>query len=275
MAIVTISLGSATGGLLLAKGLAKRLGYRVITREEIIRGAAKFGVAEAKLEKALLGPPIFSEDFKRDIRCYLSFVQEALCEWAEKDNIIYLGHAGHLLLRGISHVLRIRLIAPPSYRIRTLDEREGMTEEQAAAHIQKVDAQRRAWTLLLYGVDWLSPTLYDLTINLESMSIDGAVEIAAAAASRQEFAATSQSRKAVKDLLLESRVRAALAADPSSDLSGIEVRADSTSGKVYLKGEIHDSSKINEAIRIAKEIDGITEVDGNLLNCPDRRSTPK
>ncbi len=275
MAIVTISLGSATGGLFLANGLAKRLGYRVITREEIIRGAAKFGVAEAKLEKALLEPPVFSEDFKRDIRCYLSFVQEALCEWAEKDNIIYLGHAGHLLLRGISHVLRIRLIAPPSYRIRTLVEREGMTEEQAAAHIQTVDAQRRAWTLLLYGVDWLSPTLYDLTINLESMSIDSAVDIAAAAVNCREFAATNQSRKAVKDLRLESRVRAALAADPSAALSEIEVRVDSSTGTVHLKGKVQAASMIDEAVRIARGIDAVTRADGSQLECPDRRSVPR
>ena len=70
MAIVTISRGSASGGLLLAKGLAKKLGYDLITREEIIRGgASKFGVVEAKLEKAIVGPPVFSEEFKQDVQC--------------------------------------------------------------------------------------------------------------------------------------------------------------------------------------------------------------
>jgi cytidylate kinase len=159
MAIVTISLGSGSGGLSLANGLAGKLGYRVIAREGILQGASKCGVAEAMLNKALVEPPVFSEDFKRDVRCYLAFVQEALCEWAQEDNVIFLGHAGHRLLRGISHVFRIRLIAPPSYRIRTLVEREGLKEEEAASRILKVDAQRRAWTLLLYGVDWLNAAL--------------------------------------------------------------------------------------------------------------------
>jgi cytidylate kinase len=269
MAIVTISRGSASGGFLLAEGLAKRLGYGVITREEIIRGAAKFEGVEAKLEKALLGPPVFSEDFKQDVKRYLIFYQEALCDRAQNDNLVYLGHAGHLLLRGITHVLRIRLIAPPSYRIRTLIEREAMTEEQAVAQIEQVDAQRRAWTLLLYGVDWLSPTLYDLTINLEAMSIESAVEIAASAVNCREFAATEQSRKGVKDLLLESRVKAALASDLITASVEIDVYADSLSGMVFLKGEVHPSSTIDEVIRIAGAVPGATKVDGSGLYCLD------
>jgi cytidylate kinase len=266
MAIVTISLGSATGGLLLARELAKKIDYHVISREEIIQGAAKFGVAEAKLEKVLLGPPVFSEDFKRDIKCYLNFVQEALCEWAQKDNIIYLGHAGHLLLRGISHVLRIRLIAPPSYRIQVLVERRGMTEEQAAAYIEQVDAQRRAWTLLLYGVDWLNPNLYDLTINLETMNIDSAVEIAAAALNCREFATTRQSRKAVKDLWLESKVKAALAADPIASSAELEVRADSLSGTVFLKGTAIPAPVIDGIVKIAKEVAAVAKVDVSQID---------
>jgi cytidylate kinase len=265
MAIVTISRGSASGGFSLAAGLAKKLGYDVITREEIIRGAAKFEGVEAKLEKALLGPPVFSDNFRQDVKRYLTFYQEALCDRAQNDNLVYLGHAGHLLLRGISHVLRVRLIAPPDYRIRTLVDREGMTEEQAIAYIEQVDAQRRAWTLLLYGVDWLSPTLYDLTINLETMSIESAVEIAAAAVNCPEYIATEQSRKAVKDLLLESRVKAALASDLIDTSSEIDVHADSLSGMVFLKGAVHPSSTIGEMIRIAAEVAGTTKVDGSGL----------
>ncbi len=271
MAIVTISRGSASGGMFLAKGLAKRLGYDLITREEIIRGASKFGVVEAKLEKALMGQPVFSENFKHDVRCYLTFYREALCERAEKDNLIYLGHAGHLLLRGISHVLRVRLIAPLTFRIRTLVERESMTEEQAAGHIEKVDAQRRAWTLLLYGVDWLSPALYDLTLNLETLNIDSAVQIAAAAVNCQEFTPTIQSCKAMKDLLLESRVRAALAADSCAASADIEVLADSASGRIFLRGKALSPSTIDRVLKIANEVRGVKEVVSSQLECSDRQ----
>jgi len=265
MAIVTISRGSATGGLLLAEGLAKKLGYYVVSREEILQGAAKFGVAEASLEKALLEPPTFSDDFKQERRRYLTFIQEALCELAQKDNVIYHGNAGHILLRGISHVLRVRLIAPTDFRVQTLVEREKMTREEASAHIERIDAQRRAWTLLIYGVDWLNPNLYDLTLNLENMGIDSAIEIAAAAVNRPEFEVTTRSRKAMNDLLLATRVKAVLAADPESASAELDLQADSTSGTVFLTGKLHLPSVLDNIIEIARNVSGVRQVDSSQL----------
>ncbi len=260
MAIVTISRGSASGGLLLAEGLAKKLGYQLVSREEVAQGAAKYGVSEAKLDKALLDPPTFSEEFKQDRRRYLIFIQEALCSWAQKDNVIYHGNAGHLLLRGISHVLRICLIAPLDFRVRTLVERMNMTPEQATAHIGKVDAQRRAWTLLLYGVDWLNPSLYNLTINLENMNIESAVDIAAVAAKRPEFSTTTQSRKAINDLYLATRVKAALAADPITTTTEVDVRADSTSGAIYLRQKEQSPELANVIVEKARIVPGVRKV---------------
>lgn len=256
MAIVTISRISASGGMLLAEGLAKTLGFHIVSREEIIVGAAKFGVSREMLDKAMLDPPTFSEDFKQDRRRYLIFIQEALCEQARKDNVIYHGNAGHLLLQGVSHLLRICLIAPLDFRIRTLIERHNMTSDQAAAYIKKVDAQRRAWTLLLYGVDWLNPNLYDLSINIEKIGIAGAVETAAAAARRPEFLATGESQKAIDDLFLATRVKAALAADPVTKSIEVDLQADSASGTIYLRGNPQP-----EIAEKAGEVPGVARVD--------------
>ena len=112
MPIITISRGSASGGLSLAQGLAERLRYELVGREDIIQEASKFGTSEERLQGALLKPVRFWDRFGDERRQYLAFVQEALCERAKGDRIIYHGNAGHLLLWGISHVLCVRLIAP-------------------------------------------------------------------------------------------------------------------------------------------------------------------
>jgi cytidylate kinase len=238
MAVITISRGSASGGRLLAEGLAQRLGFHIVSREEIIERAVQFGVSEATLDKALLDPPSLSEDSQQNRRHYLVFIQDALCELARKDNVIYHGNAGHLLLRGISHLFRIRLIAPLEFRVQKIVERTKMTSEEAAAYIQKIDAQRRAWNLFLYGVDWLSPTLYDLTINLENMNIGTAVALVAAAIGQPEFATTPQSQKAIDDLAFATRVKAVLAADPVTSPAEVDLAADSDSGTVTLTGPV-------------------------------------
>ena len=99
MAVVTISRGSASGGLLLAEKLGEKLGYDIVSREDVIREAARFGASEESLQEALLKPPSFWDRFRHERRRYLAFVQAALCERAQKDRIIYHGNAGHLLLR--------------------------------------------------------------------------------------------------------------------------------------------------------------------------------
>ena len=260
MAIVTISRGSATGGLLLAEGLSKTLNYKLVRREDILEGTAKFGVEAAKLEKFLFGPPTFSDDFKQAIRNYIAFFQAALCEYIQMQDVIYLGNVGHLMLRDISNVLTIRLIAPTEFRIRMLIEREKMTREEASGYIDKIDAQRRAWALFIYGVDWLNPILYDLTLNLANMSIDNAVELAATAARFKKDSEVDQNKKTMENMLLATRTRAELAADPKLASFEIQVEADATSATVYLEGKL-SPDLTGHAVAIAAGIPGINKVD--------------
>ena len=266
MAIITISRGSATGGLLLAEGLSKTLNYKLVRREDILQGTAKFGVEAAKLEKFLFGPPTFSNDFKQDIRNYIAFFQAALCEYIQKDDVIYLGNVGHMLLRDIECILRIRLIAPLEFRIRMLTDRGQMNREEAAAYIEKIDAQRRAWTLFLYGVDCLNPALYDLTINLENMNIDTAVNIAATAAKHKRLTETVQCFESFDNMLLASRTRAELAADPRLASFELEVEADASFATVSLEGKL-PSDLIDHAVAVVGNIPGVNKVDtGGIEN---------
>jgi cytidylate kinase len=267
VAIITISRGSASGGLMLAQGLAEKMGYKLVSREDILQSASKYGVSAEKLQEALLKPPGFWERFQHERKRYLSFVQVALCEQAKNDRIIYHGSAGHILLRGISHVLCVRIIAPMQFRIRMLMERESLLREEAIRYIEKMDRQRKDWTLFLYGVDWLDPNLYDLTINLTTLDIEGAVDLVAAAAQRKVFQTTPESKKAMEDLYLASCVRSALAADHRTASAEVEVTADA--GVIYLKGRIRPQSAIDAVLEITGRVKGVREVNQEALGSPN------
>jgi cytidylate kinase len=264
--IITISRGSASGGRALAEGLAGRLGYALVSREDILEEAAKFGGSEAELKEALLEPVRLRDRFGHARRRYLAFVQLALCERARADRIIYHGNAGHLLLRGVAHVLCVRLIAPLAYRVGIVMEREKQSRDGAVAYIEERDRQREEWTRFLYGVDWLDPALYDLTVNLQTLSVESAVELVAAAARRAEFQPTEASRRAMADLCLASRVRAALAGDRTTGATEVEVRADGD--VVYLKGRVREAPVVEAVIRIAGAVPGVRAVDRRDLDAP-------
>jgi len=267
MAIVTISRGTGSGGVLVAERLAQELGYEVVSREDIIGEAARFGAPEDKLQEALLNPPGFWDRFKHERRRYLAFVQAALCKHAQRDRIIYHGNAGHLLLRGVSHVLCVRIIAPTPFRVQMLMERQQMGQEEALVYIEKTDRQRQHWTRFLYGVDSLDPNLYDLTINLRSLDIDGAAALVVAAVRNPRLESTEASRKAMADLVLASTVRAALAANPETASADVEVNAED--GIVHLKGRLRPASMVDPVLNLAGSVEGVRQVDRSQLDAPD------
>jgi osmotically-inducible protein OsmY len=266
MPIITISRGSASGGLALAQGLGARLGYALVSREDIIAQASRFGASEAELREALLKPVRLRDRLGHARRRYLAFVQEALCERARDGHIIYHGNAGHLLLGGISHVLRVRLIAPLAYRVAAVVERQQLSRDDALHYIEQMDRQREDWTRFLYGVNWLDPGLYDLTVNLQTLAVEGAVEVVAAAAQRAEFQPTGESRKAMADLLLASRVRAALAADRTTASTEVEVRVEGD--VVFLRGRVRPASVVEPIVQVAAGVPGVREVDRRDLDAP-------
>lgn len=267
MPIITISRGSASGGALLAKGLVDRLGYELVSRENIVDEAAKYGVSVEELGRALLQPVGFWERFRHERWRYLAFVQEALCERAKTEKIIYLGHAGQFLLQGVSHVICVMVIAPMPFRIQIVMEREKMTHKEALGYIERMDRYRKEWTRFLYGVDWLDPSLYDLTVNLKTLDVDGAVDVVVTAAQRKEFQSNDASRKAMSNLLLASRVQAALAADKITASVVIEVQAEN--GVVYLKGKVRPISMVDAVVQVAGRVEGVREINSKDLGAPD------
>ena len=266
MSVITISRGSFSGGKMLAECLAERLGYRCIDRDVIVERAASHGVSQEELRDALERPPGFLDRFSHKRYKYLALIQASLTEEVRTGKVIYHGLAGHLLLGGGRHILRTRIIAPMDYRIRLVRERLNYSTSEAAAYIQKMDDQRRRWTSFLYGVDWGDPLLYDLVINLDHMTLETACHIISAAVRQRCFELTPACRRALEDLALASKVRAALAIAPSTE--GLELEATADNGVVALKGKLASIDQLAEVRRIATEIPGLVDLNLDGLTPP-------
>jgi cytidylate kinase len=267
MPTITISRGTASGGLLLAEKVAERLGYEEVSREDIVAEATRFGVREEDLRKALLKPPGLWSRFSHQRDRYLAFMQDALCKRVQGGGVVYHGNAGHLLLPGVAHVICIRLIAPVSFRVELLKSRSGMEEDEARAYIDKVDQEREGWTRFLYGVNWLDPTLYDLCINLRTMDLDDAVDLVLRTARAEAFQPTAESRQAMANLSLASRVRAALAADDRT--MGAEVGIRARGSTVILRGRLRPAALVDSVLDVVRKVEGVEEVERSDLTAPD------
>ena len=263
MPIITISRGTFSGGRDLAEALAGELRCPCISREVLVEAGARYGASEAALSAALSQAPSLIDRLRRDRDRYLAFIRAVLCKHARQGDLIYHGHAGHHLLAGIRHVLRVRVVADISFRISAAMKQLNMTSRQAEGHIKKVDAERRKWTRFLYGVAWEDPSNYDVVLNLEYLGIAGACAAVVRLAELPQFQPTDESRKALADLALQSFVLAALASDVRTRDADFRVRAHD--GVVTVEGVAKLPEMMESVGEIVSKVDGVTKVVNQVV----------
>jgi cytidylate kinase len=262
MSIITISRGSLSGGRSLAERVAARLDYHCISSEALIEAAAKYGVPEPKLSEVFDKMPSFWERLTKSRRLYLIFIQAAMCELALQGRLVYHGQGGQQLLRGISHVMKVRLIAPAEFRLNAAMERERLSREAALQYIQQVDEERLRRMRYLFNVDWRDPALYDVVLNIEHMSLETAADVVIYMGQHPEYQPTPHSEKKLRDLTLSCQIKATLAAHPVTSGIDVEVRVDD--GIVWLTGLIDANELEYEIVHMAQTVSGVKEVISDL-----------
>jgi cytidylate kinase len=264
MSIITISRGTASGGQALAERVAAKLQWPCLSNEVIIEAARRYNVPEPELIKAFEKAPTFWEKLTASRRVYLTFVQAAMCEYAEGGNLVYHGYAGHALLPGVSHVLKVRLVAPLDYRINAIMSRNARLDRKGALrYIIQVDEERTSRMRYLFDVDWRDPHQYDLVLSLDKLTVDTASDLVIQAVQEEPFQPTTASRLAVQNLALSSRIRAVLHAHP--ELSPYDIGVAATGGVVTLSGTVPTDDVIRQVVAIAEQITGIQQIHNQLV----------
>jgi len=258
MAVITISQGTFSGGRMLAEAVSCRLRYRCFDREQLIAKVAQPGVSEEDLRTAFEKPPRFFGQSQHSRYVYLALIQAALAEEVRPGNIIYDGLAGHLLLGKGPHVLRARIIAPMDFRIAMVEYQRQCSRNEAIAYIESMDDDRRKWTRFLYGVDWTDPSLYDLVLNLEQMTLVEACDTLCQLAESGCFRSTPATQADLDDLALASAIKANLALNP--DTSNLQFEVASQRGHIFLKGEIDTPSQTKKIRNFVQNVPGVQAV---------------
>ncbi len=262
MAIITISRGTYSGGKELAECLASELGYHLLSREELLTKAAKdFGVSEDKLETAVMNKPGFLEGLSLRRIHFLAYVQAAMINAVQSHNVVYHGQAGHLLLKGIPHHLRLKVVADMEYRIEAAMERNNFTREKAIQYIHQKDEERDKWVRSIYGVDRRDPATYDLIINLERISIPSACKVVADLV-EISFQTTPESKKAVDDMVMASEIRARIALD--REISDDNVEVEVNDGFVTLMGTVRHISDADKCRELVRHVPGVKDIQSKM-----------
>ncbi|MBI4870106.1 MAG: cytidylate kinase family protein [Candidatus Riflebacteria bacterium] len=270
MAIITISRGTMSGGEALASRVSEKLGWPAVSREVVTEAAEQFGVSEKEMSENLRRNPGFFGKGSIDRWLYLTALRSALVERATRGSFIYHGLAGHLLLKGVPGVLKVRLIAPLEFRLKMLRVKDGVTREAALAQIERVDRERRDWTRFLYDVDWTDPSIYDVVFNLISLTIEDVADAVCVAVRAPAFADTPECRQLFGQCSLACKVKAALVRNPHTRGLGLEAEVAGT--KARITGTVptggifgpHLETARREIAELARSVPGVSSVEVDL-----------
>jgi len=258
MQIISVSLGTYGGGRELAKRLSEKMGYPCLCREDLMEAATREGIQVGKLEMAIIKPGAFTERLARERDHYLAFSRAYLCEKALQEDLIYYGRTGHLLLPGISHVLRVRVVWDLEHRVQAIMNSLGLEREKALRYVQEVDEDRAKWVRSMYGIAVEEAINYDLTVNLQHMSVENAAAALVGMAQLPDFQMTPASRRAMEDLFLGANARLALARDKRTFAANLKVRADG--GVVTVSYTPQDAGVATFIPDILKAVPGIRDL---------------
>jgi cytidylate kinase len=210
MALITISRRSYSQGKEIAKKVAKKLGYDCIARDIVLEASKEFNIPEIKLEQAIHDAPSIMDRFTYGKERYLTYLQIALLEHFQKDNVVYHGLEGHFLLRELPHLLKVLIISDMDDRIQLKMERKKISRELAERTLNNDDVERKKWSKYLYHINTWNPSLYDLVLHTRKVTVDDAVNIICHTVGLEHFLTTPESQKKIDDLLVAARVKAAL-----------------------------------------------------------------
>jgi hypothetical protein len=181
-----------------------------------------------------------------------------MCEVAQGGDLVYHGRAGQQLFPGVSHVLKVFVVAPLDYRVQLLRAQETMDTENARQYLRELDRVRSRRYRALFNDDWQDPVGYDLVLNSSRFTPDVAANLIADTVRRPEFQPTAASLKVFDDLTATARVQAALIT--SSKTRNVVLNVKSDGGLVNISGILADPDLEKDIIKTAKGVPGVKEV---------------
>jgi len=261
MAIISISKGSYTYGKEVAEKVADKLGCPCLSRDLLLETSDQFNIPEFRLTKALEDAPSIFERYTGEKQKYLAFIEATLLEHAQKDNIVYHGFAGHLILKPIKHAFCVRITANMEDRTKLVMEREKVSHEEALRLLTKIDHARKRWGLVLYGIDLWDSSNYDLAIDVDKITVDNAVVTICLTAGWEQFKTTPESQAALEELALAATMKAKLLPVLPEVTVAVHKGTVSVKGKINFAIEARTTDKIKE---IANTIPGVADLKIDL-----------
>ena len=185
--IVTIGREHGSGGHDIARALAKELGYACFDKEIVDTAAENSNFSkeilhsydEKRVSPYIVPVPHYlglNESFRLNMQV-ASAQFDAIRSLAEQGNCIFVGRCADYVLRKQPDLVRVFIMADEDYRIKTMMERQGLSEEASRKLIRQVDKDRSSYYKYYTDQIWGERENFDLILNSAKIGVDGCVKL--------------------------------------------------------------------------------------------------
>ena len=194
--VIAINRELGSGGRTIGRKLAEKLNVKFYDKALIKELTKRFNLSVEELEKVKASKRNWWNDF---VQSYMNrynvedrFNMEAnvattenifkveskfLQELAATESCVIAGRSGFFIFRNDPNALRILIQSTMEKRIQRVMEKQGLSEEEAKAVIDKVDKGREKYTKEFSGTSRYDTRNYDLVINVANMTEDATVDL--------------------------------------------------------------------------------------------------
>ena len=216
MSVITISKEFASGGLNIARDLAKKINHDYMDKEIVKQVADQTKVSHQEVRgfeeeghinlRAHLSRIIDLDIFKEsspassaevettyderdkipysfdtqgwiDSDIYRDMICKIISELGQRPNVIIVGRGGQCILQEQSDVINIRIIASMPDRIARLQkDNPDLSDAAARKQIEAMDKKSQEYIKFYFKQDWNDPKLYDIVINTSRINDDKVVD---------------------------------------------------------------------------------------------------
>lgn len=174
MAVIAISRQVASLGDEISSEVAKNLGYKFVTRQELEKRIVDLGFPADKLKKYDEKKPGFFASLVKDRDEYLNYLQTAVLEAAAEGDCILVGRGSYLILENLPNLVSLRFVAKDSIRMDRLMKEHDWNEKQALQRINESDTNRKGFHKSFFNAEIEDPQHYLLVMNTGMFDVESA-----------------------------------------------------------------------------------------------------
>ena len=267
MPVIAMTREMGSGGREVAQRVADKLKLTLVLHHMVEHDIAEhLHVREGAVHHLLEGGATLLERLQTGGKRLARYTAEEVLDLANQGNVLIRGWGACVILRGVPHVVRVRVCAPMEVREQSVMARSDVKYRGGARReIERNDAAHKITLQSAYSIEGENSMLYDLVLNTERNSIETCAKLICDLVERPEFRETEASRAILNDKALEAHVRIKLRErfGVGMGVSGIEAKAEG--GKIILTGMAVHSALVEDASKLAGAVSGVREVQNRMV----------